>query len=328
MQISSITDIVDGELQNSPSISFVYNIKINPKRVIEGDVFIAKNPKDLNLAIRNGAFAIIYDFKSDILDDEIAWIKVESCSNSLVKLFRFKLSSLDIKAYFCDKFTYELLHIYKSHNKSIKFISENLENSIKIIENINTNDTIFCTSSALLDNIYPNNYDFNSNDYLTTNLTSHSLFESSFSYNDYYYSRLKISSLYSNQFLDVSNFLDDTLDLSKLKKISNFRPIFIDKFINIIDYGRSDKFIVTQKHRSLVNNEVKYLKENYKYAKTIYVTSEYLENFSEQQYVVSSLKRLKEFLKSHQFNCAYLIGYDFFKVEKALSKPSNNNLLF
>mgnify|MGYP006976396353 CR=1 FL=1 len=31
MQISSILDIVDGELLNSPSISFIYSIKTNAK---------------------------------------------------------------------------------------------------------------------------------------------------------------------------------------------------------------------------------------------------------------------------------------------------------
>ena len=45
MQISSILDIVDGELLNSPSISFIYSIKTNAKKIKEGDLFIAK---DLN----------------------------------------------------------------------------------------------------------------------------------------------------------------------------------------------------------------------------------------------------------------------------------------
>ena len=38
MQISSILDIVDGELLNSPSISFIYSIKTNAKKIKEGDL--------------------------------------------------------------------------------------------------------------------------------------------------------------------------------------------------------------------------------------------------------------------------------------------------
>ena len=62
MKISSIIDIIDGELLSSPSISFVYNIKVNSKKIVEGDLFITKNPNDIEEAIANGAFAIIYDF--------------------------------------------------------------------------------------------------------------------------------------------------------------------------------------------------------------------------------------------------------------------------
>ena len=42
MQISSIIDIVDGRLLNHPSISFIYSIKTNPRKVREGDLFIVK----------------------------------------------------------------------------------------------------------------------------------------------------------------------------------------------------------------------------------------------------------------------------------------------
>lgn len=328
MKISSITDIVDGELQNSPSISFVYNIKTNPKRVIEGDLFIAKNQKDLVLAIEHGAFAILYDFNAPILDSEIAWIRVSSCHNALIKLFRFKLSSLDIKAYYCDHFSFELLSLYKSSLKTIKLISENLENSIKIIENIKENDVIFSTNRKLLKKIYPNNTDFNIDSHNLTNQISHSLFESSFSYKDHYFSRVKIPGLYINQFLDVYIFLSKNFELTKLKKMSNFKPLFLDKFINIIEYGKSDKFIVTQKNINLVNSEVEFIKKNYSYAKTIYITSSFLENFKEEQYVISNLKKLKNFLKNNKFNCAYLIGYDLQKVEKVLNNSSNTSSLF
>jgi len=59
VKISSILDIVDGKLLNSPSISFIYSIKTNPKKVKECDLFIAKDGLSLQEAINNGAFAII-----------------------------------------------------------------------------------------------------------------------------------------------------------------------------------------------------------------------------------------------------------------------------
>ena len=59
MKISSILDIVDGSLLNSPSISFIYSIKTNVEKVKEGDLFIARKNEDIPLAVKNGAFAIL-----------------------------------------------------------------------------------------------------------------------------------------------------------------------------------------------------------------------------------------------------------------------------
>ncbi|NQY54367.1 MAG: peptidoglycan synthetase, partial [Campylobacteraceae bacterium] len=166
MKISSLIDIIEGELINSPSISFIYNIKTNAKKVNEGDLYIAKNPNDLALAIKNGAFAIIYDFYTPILDKEIAWIQVKSYKDALIKIFRFKLSTLDLEAYSCNTITYDLLNIYK--NKSFKFISSNLENCIKIIENIKDKDILFSCDENLLNKIYPKFSNFNNTKFKIT----------------------------------------------------------------------------------------------------------------------------------------------------------------
>ena len=325
MQITSITDIVGGELQNSPSISFIYNIKTNAKRVIAGDLFLAYNEEDLQTAIINGAFGIIYDFETSIIDKEIAWIKVNSVKSALEKLYRFKLANIDLQVYYCDNVTFNMLEVFKSSNKNIKLISSVLEDSTKIIENISDEDILFCSNAELLNRIYPNYCNFGVDNYELKNVMAHSLFETSFSYNDYYFSKLKISSLYIKNFLDVYNFLDQDIDLTRLKKFDNFKPIFVDKFLNIIEFGRSDKFILTQKEINTANCEIDYINKRYKYAKTLYLTKKYIKDLNEEQYLLENIENLKEFLKTKKFNCVYIIGYDFKQVEETLSK-SNLNL--
>ena len=135
MQISSILDIVDGELLNSPSISFIYSIKTNAKKVKEGDLFIAKNSNDIELAIKHGAFAIIIEENFPIIDNEIAWIKVKEIEISIIKLIRYKLLVLNLDAYFCDIVAYQLIKLYSSSfSKRIKLIPNTLENLFKNID--------------------------------------------------------------------------------------------------------------------------------------------------------------------------------------------------
>jgi len=322
VNISSIIDIIDGELQNSPSISFIYNIKVNPNKILEGDLFLAKNSKEINEAIKNGAFAIVYDFEIEILDKEIAWIKVDSINNALKKLFRYKLSTLDLTVFYCDIPTFDLLNIYKSSNKDIRFISSKLENSIKIIENIKAVEILFCKDKELLKDIYPKYKNFNTNNYKIGNLIKHSLFETSFSFEDSFFSKLKISSLYINQFLDVYNYLNREIDLKKLIQFEHLKPIFIDKLINIIDFGKSNKFVLIQKNFELVQNELDFIETNYKYAKTICISSFYNEKINKEQIVLENLNKLKNFLINKDFNAIYIVGYDKSKIEEILNLSS------
>ena len=332
MQISSILDIVDGELLNSPSISFIYSIKTNAKKIKEGDLFIAKDLNSLELAVKNGAFAIISDINFPIIDNEIAWIKVKELEISIIKLIRYKLSSLNLNAYFCDKVAFQLLKLYSvNFSKDIKLIPNKLENLFKTINEIEDKNIIISSNQNVLTKIYPHNQNFNdiSTDLIIENLIEHSLFETSFSYKGTYFSKIKISSLYLAQFLRVYNFLDGNLDLGKLKSFYNLKPLFIDRNLNLIEFGKSDKFIICQDIKGLYENEILYIKIKYKYAKTVFITSEYIEFLkTDEQIVINNLDELKPMLRKSKFNAVYLIGFNYNQVQEYFLQTEKTSTLF
>ena len=332
MQISSILDIVDGELLNSPSISFIYSIKTNAKKVKEGDLFIAKNSNDIELAIKHGAFAIIIEENFPIIDNEIAWIKVKEIEISIIKLIRYKLSVLNLEAYFCDIVAYQLLKLYSSSfSKRIKLIPNKLENLFKNIDELEEKNIIVSSNPEILNKIYPQNKNFNE---ITTtleieNLIEHSLFETSFSFKGVYFSKLKISSLYLAQFLRVYNFLDGNLDFNKLKQFNNLKPLFIDRNLNLIEFGKSDRFIICQDIKNLYEYEILYLKIKYKYAKTLFITLSYIKYLpQEEQIIINNLDELKPMLKKLKFNAVYLIGFNYNQVQEYFLKNEHQLTLF
>ena len=332
MQISSILDIVDGSLLNSPSISFIYSIKTNALKVKEGDLFIAKNINEIELAIKNGAFAIILDTNVPIIDNEIAWIKVKNIDISIIKLIRFKLAIKDIDAYFCEKVTYDLFKIYSTNfTKNIRLIPNKLENIFKYIDEIEDKDILISSNKTILDNIYPNNKDF---DYLKRlnkidNLIEHSLFETSFSYENIYFSRLKISSLYISNFLKVFEFFNKNLDFSKLKSFHNFKPLFLDRNLTLVEFGKSDKFVICQNNKDLYENEILYMKKQYKYAKTVFITSDYIDYLEkDEQILINNIEQLKPTLRKLKFNGIYIIGFNYKEVYEYLIKSEDVQTLF
>lgn len=313
MKISSIVDIVDGELLNSPSISFINNISSDANKVKTSDMFIAKNIEDLKIALQNGAYAVIFEKDFEVIDNEIAFIKVKNLELALLKIVRYKLSTLKIKSYFCTDETFDMLKLYQNnHTKPIFLISKNIEKAFKFIDDIKDGDILISKNKKLLESIYPDSKEFEKklDENSIKNLIKHSLFELSFSYKDIYFSKLRLSKIYLNSFLNIYDFFKGNIDISKLKLYSNFKAIFIDKDFQPIESGKSDSFIICQTNKNLIPIEITYLKNEFKYARTIFV-SKYKISFldEKEQIIINNIEDLKNILKNLKFNCVYLIGF-------------------
>ena len=325
MQISSIIDIIDGSLLNHPSISFIYSIKTDAKKVKEGDLFIVQNDEDITYAVKNGAFALIVDEKYEIIDNEIAWIQVDSIEDTIKRLIRFLLSTKRLTAFYCNSVSFELFQILKKPmvHTNIKFIPEKLSKFFRILDDLDENDIIICSNQDILDDIYPVNFNFNTKTYQIDNLIEHSIFETTFSFKDKYFSKIKLSSLYITEFLDVYSFLGFDADLNKLKKFNCLKPIFVDKLINHTDYGKTDKFLLTQNNKDLALKEISYIKSKYKYAKILYLTTDEIDQSSEIDYIfINSLNQIKQLLKKVSFNAAYFVGVNYDELYEQVSKEN------
>ena len=313
MKISSIVDIVDGELLNSPSISFINNISSDANKVKTSDMFIAKNIEDLKIALQNGAYAVIFEKDFEVIDNEIAFIKVKNLELALLKIIRYKLSTLKIKSYFCTDETFDMLKLYQNnHTKPIFLISKNIEKAFKFIDDIKDGDILISKNKKLLESIYPDIKEFEKklDENSIKNLIKHSLFELSFSYKDIYFSKLRLSKIYLNSFLNIYDFFKGNIDISKLKLYSNFKAIFIDKDFQPIESGKSDSFIICQTNKNLISIEIAYLKNEFKYAKTIFVSNYKISFLDEkEQIIINNIEDLKNILKNLKFNCIYLIGF-------------------
>ena len=197
------------------------------------------------------------------------------------------------------------------------------QNFFKILDDLEENDTIICSNQSVLEDIYPVNFKFNTKDYEINNLIEHSIFETTFSYKERYFSKVKLSSLYIKEFLDVYSFLGFDGDLNKLKKFNCLKPIFVDKLINHTDYGRTDKFLIAQNNEDLIEKEVKYLKNKYKYAKILYLTTNEIDDNKDIDYTfINSLDEIKEFLKKVSFNAVYFIGVSYDELNDQVSKQN------
>lgn len=307
MQIRTLTDIVNGELLNSPSISFITQIDTLASKVNDGDLFISNNLNDIHQAIENGAFAVIFSevsLKKELLniDNEIAWIKVDCIENALFKLARFILSSKEIKSYSCDEIFFEFLNKLLTNKKNIDLLSNDIFQDFRTLINLEENSYLISSDLQYLQKIQPLSTPIVVSKKKVENVTIKSIFRCSFSYSGYMFNSIKLPYLYINHFLSLIEFigrtkaLETSIDVNSLKNIEFLSPIFIDKNFDIVDFGKSNQFILTNNNGKLYSSQVEYIKQYYNFG-NLHI----IEEFRNDEDLLSQIKE-------NGFNALYILG--------------------
>lgn len=298
MQITALTDIVEGELLNSPAISFITQIHTNLSKVNEGDAFFATNKNEIQEAIKKGAFAIIFDFDFAIIDEEIAWIKTKDMDKSISNILRFKLLNFKIKYIHTSKIFLNLLNIFKTKELSYVFhLTNDIKENFELLNYCTKDKIIFGTDLKFLNAIGTDILSLKEQQYDIKNLTMHSLFETSFSYKDKFFDKIKLPKVYINDLIQQLELFEYKLDLKKLNHFELFKPLFINKSFQIVPFGQTNRFIVANEDFDVANIEITYLKKYYNYANIAIIDA-------------SSLSYSELFLKIQtiDFNALYIKG--------------------
>lgn len=148
MTISSVVDIVHGELLNTPSINRIEQIRVNAKKVKRGDLFLSLFGNDIDEALENGAYAVIVPRNRGAADDETAWIGVEDTNQAMLLLLRYLLVQRDIRFIHCDEPLFSLASLFLSKNRNALMLGDSV---IKLVETLIDRDEIaYCFSSDRL----------------------------------------------------------------------------------------------------------------------------------------------------------------------------------
>lgn len=313
MRLENLLALTGGKLANEPCVNSFDEIIFDAKRVKRGDLFIAYDAKEVDLAIENGAYGIIYDSKLSIIDEEIAWIEVLNVNDALDKLLRFKLIQNDIVAYECDEIVLKLaLQVVTDTNFIV--IDGDAKKIFKQLWKLQEKIIVLFCPALYESNIFTNIKIINSNSKEHINIIEKTLFETSFIYNNKYYERQLISPFFI-PYLEVLFHLYDSIYVNfKLKKftpIDNFEAVFTNKNLEIKDFGASDKVLIFEKNSSLIQNEIEFLQRNASWAKIIYIIPSSISlQDTTNSFSYSEINQIIDILKNNKFHFALVVGVD------------------
>ncbi len=319
MKIENLVYLVSGELKNSPAISYIEGFSNNTEKLKRGDLFFAKDKEKIPEAIKNGAYAILFDGWTQIIDSEIAWIKVKNLEVAALKLLRFFLIQNSTQIYKISKLQQDMIKSIANIDEILFLDDDLIDSLVKLYKK----DIKFALINAnLIKNISLDIEDLKISKEIK--IINRFLFETSFVYNSIFYDRVHIPALFIESFNKILNILDNyniNYQIKNIEKLNHFKPYFIDNNFAIKEFGKSDRVIIFENSYELLEKERDYLEENAKWAKKIYISDIKIDKFL----YAKNFDIIAKILYENDFNFA-LIGTKEINLEKLEIKKDYKKL--
>ncbi len=323
MRLENFLALTHATLVNEPCVNTFENITFEAKKVKRGDLFFAYDDKDIELAVLNGAYGIVFDRPTQISDSEIAWIKVESIDDAMTRFLRFKMIEKEVVAYECNEIILKLAQQIITQTDFLA-ISGDIKSVFKDLWDIQDRTTILFCPQLSDKNIFTSVKTLPKAMYDPIDIMEQTLFETSFIYDNVFYERQLISPFfipYLEELLHLYKSLKINYRLKKFTPIEHFEAVFTNKNFEPKDFGSSDKVLIFEKNSDMIDEEIKFLQKNANWAKTIYIipdTCRYDED--KNIFTYKSEKEIMDILKNNSFHFALIVGVD----KSILNRPITN----
>ena len=280
VNLINLVRIVNGKMLNRPSISAVENFAIQPNKVRKKWAYIAVNAtaKDVQTAIENGAYAVIFDSDFKVSNDEVAFIKVENLSVALVRMIKFLGDIWKHQFVLIDEIQVSILR-FITVPKNLLFAPRTLyELFIHLLSH--DEKQIYFTKDKEFLNSLEIEYQTIEQDESYQVIYGGSIFYSSFIYDEIYYSNLVFPQIFLPDLCGILKFLkrkNAEFKLQNFSALAHFEPIFVDKFLNITPLGESYRAFVIESDKELFIRAAQYLRA--KFSEKILICASWDDDF-------------------------------------------------
>ncbi len=312
MRLENVVALTYGKVVNNPFVTIFEDIVLDAKSVKRGDLFIAFCEEEIETAILNGAYGIVFDKPTQITDSEIAWIKVENLDEAIKKLIRFKIVELKIVAFHCNEVT---LQIAKQINTGSAFtvIDEDIKSSFKTLWNLPLKGNVIFSNELTCSDIFADVKELPKYEKKLVKIVEQTLFETSFIYDGVFYERQPLSPLFLDNLLNILTLLTNLKIGFRLKKINiqnHFEALFINKKLQIKDFGSTQMVVIFEKDIRLFQKEIEFLEKNASWGKTIYLVPKIFKTISKNYFLYEKDEDIFNLLKNEEYNFALVFDKD------------------
>jgi ferrochelatase len=312
MKVEDIINLTDARLVNSPQINSVESATVYPSKVERGDLFFSSNQEDIDKAIENGAYAIVYDSDEIVRNDnEIAWLKVSNIELAAYKMMRYVVLKKEATFYYLREKEVTFLKMILTHKGNISFLKNDWRQAFEQV--INSDDILFVGSNKeMVQTIKPDCKKTSSK--YDGYLVSDTLFRSTFKVGGFVYQEKEITPIHIEYLLRVVDFCEKEslpYSIDKLRYTKHFMPIFIDLKLKSTRASNSDRVAIFTDNLEDISNAREYVKRSNMWVKSIVLTPPKTKIPEiDHPHWFENEEEVREILKSIHFNYAFIYNAD------------------
>jgi len=311
MKIEDILNLTEGTLTSKPEIHAIESASVFPSKIGEGDLFFAAEAEDIPQAVENGAYAIVYEGETEILDPEIAWIHVDSVKASAFRLLRFVLLSKEADFYLLEKHEMSLLRMILTQKSNITFLSDAWHKAFEQI--LNGDGYLFVgTDAELMRLIKPESLHLKVQ--AEGYAVSDTLFKSTFRIGKYVYQDIKLIPFHLEYLLRVVHLCDLhdlPHEIDRIRYTKHFLPRYIDNNLHTVAQGASDKVLIFTDDLNDIVKAREYVRYQTTWVKSIVLTPPKTKvAHVDRPYWFSSVEEAREILTATHYNYAFIYSLD------------------
>lgn len=264
MRVESLIRLTGGVLLNTPSVDSIDDIKISPSKIQRENLFIDINnsEENRNIALENGAYAILTSSIPKIKDEEIAWICVENMEQVLIKLARYYATEKNFQFIPLSLIQYKLAKCIQIDKKA-KVLSTKPEDALIEILKTENNEIFFVVNSDFITKIDPSLL-LPKDTINATQIFNSGIFYSSFIFNEKYYNNIRLSPFFIPYLCALIDYFDKLQIQYKIDNFNNFehfQPLFINNRLEKKDFGSTNKALIFESDYALFKKELDFLEE-------------------------------------------------------------------
>jgi len=312
MRLENILALTYASLINEPCVSDFDNIVFDVKKVNRGDLFIAIKHDDIDQAVQNGAYGIIFDKPTKILDYEIAWIETKNIEDVLKRLLRFRLIEKEVIVYECDEIVLKLA-MQCSTDSNFVVVNGDIEKLYKTLWHVDNRSILLFCSELTDKNLFTNIKSIPKEIIQKITIMEKTLFETSFIYENKFYERQLISPFfipYLEKLFHLYKSQKINFKPKKFTPIENFEAVFTNKKFEIKEFGSSDCVLIFEPNVKLAKQGMEYLQDYAPWANIIYIVPQTIQSKNSDTYTYRKKDEIINILKQNKFNFAFIVGVD------------------